>query len=229
MTRVQRVLIAALVAFPLSALAQSQSGCGSLTNAYGPFDYRSNKKELKVIEDYHFTPDVEQLKRGSTGAIGGDLDYTLRAFPNHHRALMSMANLALKTNTRRVAGAQYPVDCYFDRALRFANDDGIVRIVLGIYLYRIDKKANARQVLEDARRFEDSNPNLHYNLAFVYLDLGDKTNALASAKKAYSLGAPLPGLRKKLQAMGIWKDSPGDADTTDAEPPRASSTPPVAN
>ena len=202
------ILIVVALAASAGVHAQSDGVCGPLANGYGPFDYRSSKAQLKIVEDFHFTPDVESLRKGNTGQVGGDLDYTLRASPNHHRALVSMVNLALKSKSQKVAGAHYTVDCYFDRAFRFANDDGAVRIIYGVYLYRVGKKAEARKVLEDARKLEDSNPNLHYNLAFVYLDLGDKAKALESAQRAYALGAQLPGLRNKLKSMGIWKDAP---------------------
>jgi len=46
------------------------------------------------------------------------------------------------------------------------------------------------------------------NLGIVYLDLGDKDKALASAKKAYNLGAQLPGLRERLRKAGVWKEAP---------------------
>jgi len=206
-----------LAAAILSAAGLAASGvvwaqtpaCGPLTNAYGPFDYRTRKAELKIVEDFHFTPDVETLRHGaSTATLGGDLDYTLRASPNHHRALMSMVNLAIKTKSEKPLGPRYSVDCYFDRAMRFAGDDGPVRIIYGIYLYRIGKKVDARRILEDARKIDDDDPNLHYNLGIVYLDLGDKDKALASAKKAYNLGAQLPGLRERLRKAGIWKEAP---------------------
>src|SRR4051812_47506028 len=62
-------------------------GCGSLANPYGPFDYRTSKDKLDIVEGAHFTPDVETLRSGSTGSLGADIDYTLRTSPNHHRAL----------------------------------------------------------------------------------------------------------------------------------------------
>jgi len=207
-----------------SAIVGAQMpACGSLTNAYGPFDYRTRKAELKIVEDFHFTPDVETLRHGaSTATLGGDLDYTLRASPNHHRALMSMVNLAIRTKSEKPLGPKYSVDCYFDRAMRFASDDGPVRIIYGIYLYRIGKKVDARRILEDARNIDDDDPNLHYNLGFVYLDLGDKDNALASAQKAYQLGAQLPGLKEKLRKAGIWKDTPAGAVTGGPKPSQGS-------
>ena len=52
-----------------SAIVGAQMpACGSLTNAYGPFDYRTRKAELKIVEDFHFTPDVETLRHGASTA-----------------------------------------------------------------------------------------------------------------------------------------------------------------
>jgi Flp pilus assembly protein TadD len=224
------------VAF-LSAAGLAASGivwaqtppCGALTNSYGPFDYRTSKAELKIVEDYHFTPDVETLRHGNTATVGGDIDYTLRASPNHHRALMSMVNLAVRTKSDKPLGPRLTVDCYVDRAMRFANDDGAVRIIYGIYLYRTGKKVEARRVLEDARKIDDGDPNLHYNLGVVYFDLGDKANALASAQKAYQLGAQLPGLKEKLRKAGIWKDAPAGAVTGGITPSQGSERAAPAN
>ena len=224
------------VAF-LSAAGLAASGivwaqtppCGALTNSYGPFDYRTSKAELKIVEDYHFTPDVETLRHGNTATVGGDIDYTLRASPNHHRALMSMVNLAVRTKSDKPLGPRLTVDCYFDRAMRFANDDGAVRIIYGIYLYRTGKKVEARRVLEDARKIDDGDPNLHYNLGVVYFDLGDKENALASAQKAYQLGAQLPGLKEKLRKAGIWKDAPAGTVTGGTKPSQGSERAAPAN
>ena len=131
------------VAF-LSAAGLAASGivwaqtppCGALTNSYGPFDYRTSKAELKIVEDYHFTPDVETLRHGNTATVGGDIDYTLRASPNHHRALMSMVNLAVRTKSDKPLGPRLTVDCYFDRAMRQRVAAMLERhIVPGGYLF----------------------------------------------------------------------------------------------
>ena len=68
------------------------ASCGSLENAYGPYDYRTDRgNRLYLVESAHFTPVVESLISGLSGPLGAELDYTLRAFPNHHRALISDA------------------------------------------------------------------------------------------------------------------------------------------
>src|SRR5882672_10328606 len=84
-------VLATTWAAPGSARAGGlRSGCGALPNAYGPFDYRIEHDKLAIVEAYHFTSQVELLIRGQSGALGADLDYTLRAAPNHHRALVAM-------------------------------------------------------------------------------------------------------------------------------------------
>jgi len=202
----------------MAAAAHAQEACGQLANAYGPYDYRTEKPKLAIVEVAHFTPDVEFLRGGNTSTLGGDIDYTLRASPNHHRALNSMMNLALRLHTKKPQGAHYTLDCYFDRALRFAPNDGIVREIYGVYLSRTDRKRDAVRVLEDALQFENDDANLHYNLGLVYADLKDYPNALKHAQLAYRLGASLPGLRNKLEAAGQWR---GSADKEAAAPASA--------
>jgi tetratricopeptide (TPR) repeat protein len=207
------ILLTALL-FP--AIAMAQNGCGALTNAYGPFDYRTAKDKLAIVEQYHFTSEVETLRSGATGTVGSDLDYTLRASPNHHRALNAMANLAVKSHTDKPRGARYTVECWFDRAIRFAQNDGVVRIIQGVYLSRIDRPREAVRVFEEAKAYEQGNANLYYNLGLAYCDLKDYPNALTNAHRAYALGAPLPGLRNKLQAAGKWRDPTPDESAAKA-------------
>jgi tetratricopeptide (TPR) repeat protein len=208
-------MLAPLVAL-LTSVATAAPECGALQNAYGPFDYRTSREQLGIVETYHFTPEVETLRSGSTATIGGDLDYTLRASPNHHRALNAMMNLAFKERNAKPRGAHYTVDCYFDRAMRFAPNDGEVLILYGIYLARTNRKQEAVTALEKAVKYESANPNAYYNLGLVYLDLKNYPEALKDAQRAYQLGSQLPGLRDKLKAAGQWKELPPRARASDS-------------
>jgi tetratricopeptide (TPR) repeat protein len=185
--------------------------CGSLQNPYGPFDYRTHRDKLEIVERYHFTSRVETLEGGQSGMIGADLDYTLRASPNHHRALMSMVNYMIRNHTDRVRGAHYSMECYFERAIRFAPTDGTVYMIYGTYLFRTGAKDKALKEFETAEKYVGDNANLHYNLGLVYLDAKDYEKALAHAQRAYALGFQLPGLRNKLIAAGKWQDPPTQA------------------
>ena len=63
--RIVRTVSLVLLACPAAALAQDNTSvCGPLTNAYGPFDYRTQRDKLQVVEEHHFTPKVESLLAG---------------------------------------------------------------------------------------------------------------------------------------------------------------------
>lgn len=180
--------------------------CGPLENGYGPFDYRTATREQKsLVERVHFTPAVETLRSGSTGTIAGDLDYTLRAFPNHLRALSALSRYAQRVGQTMLQGAHYPVECYFDRAIRFAPDDPQVRVLYSFYLMKQRREKEARTQLSVAESAGNDDPQVSYNLGLAYLELGDYDRSVAFAKKAYAGGIAVPGLRNRLTAAGKWK------------------------
>ena len=68
--RISRLLIAAsLLCGSVAAFAQSApTACGTLENAFGPYDYRVDRGQpLRLVDSAHFTPAVEALVRGNTG------------------------------------------------------------------------------------------------------------------------------------------------------------------
>ncbi len=183
--------------------AQEVPGCGVLQNAYGPFDYRDpvNKRDnLPIVETFHFTADVESLRHGRSGTVLGDLRYTLRAFPNHHRALRAIARYG-------VEGGQIPldddipsVDCYFERAIAFRPDDAAVRVIYANYLFKRGERDAARGQYEEALRLAPDSVEINYVAGLYFVDAGDIERAKKLAKIAYDNGYPLPGLKKKIAA-----------------------------
>ncbi|HEU4621753.1 MAG TPA: ABC transporter permease [Burkholderiaceae bacterium] len=197
------------MALVASVHAQVDEGlCGSLENAYGPFDYRiATRDQIHMVEAFHFTPRVESLQGGKTSSfIAVDLDYTLRVFPNHHRALMTLARLAQREKREVLQGAQYPTECYFERAIRFQPEDPMPQMIFGLYLAHAKRESEARPYLERAETLSTGDANLHYNLGLAYLDLKDFDRAYINAKRAYDAGFPLPGLRERLKRAGVWKE-----------------------
>jgi hypothetical protein len=175
--------------------------CGELKNHYGPFDYRSRGPGgFELVEGAHFTTEVENGIRGTTGLIGGDIDYTLRAIPNHPRALATIGNISLRTKAVQLPGARYPTECYFERAIRFTPDDGVVRAAYGNYLSSLGKRDMALKMFQYAVELEPENPTFNYNLGLLYMKANNFDKASEYADKAYSLGFPLPGLRNQLAA-----------------------------
>ena len=182
-----------------AARAQPVPGCGMIQNAYGPFDYRNpevRRQSLPIVEQYHFTPDVEMLVRGNTGTLIGDLDYTLRAFPNHPRALQAVVRYAL-------AGGHFKdeiptADCYFQRAVTFVPDDATVQAIYASYLAKKGDVAAARSRYEEALRLAPDSGEVNYNAGLFFVQQGDLARAKMLAKVAYDHGYPLPGLHRKI-------------------------------
>ena len=196
-----------LVCLP-SAADVNDYVCGSLENAYGPYDYRADKDKLGIVETFHFTPNVRNLVSAqSAAAVGGDLDYVLRAFPNHHLALMAMVRLAEKEKLAKPLGAKYGVECYFQRAMRFRNDDATVKVLYASYLAKNGRRVEALSLLDQADRLDGDNAIIIYNTGLIYFELREYDKSLIYAHRAYGLGFPLPGLRNKLKRAGKWKDA----------------------
>ena len=224
MNRSRHLLLAlaltALAALAIRVVAEGTApegmdvpGCGSLANGYGPYDYTNAthvRDKLPIVETYHFDKGVEALKgqEGSGASEGGDLDYTLRAFPNHHRALDAMGRYQLQLKQSPVPGAHYTAECYFERAMAFAPDDGVTRMVYAIYLTRKgDRDAALTRYLEAEKLIPESS-ELHYNLGLLYTSMERYDDAVTQAQKAYAGGFPLPGLKNKLIRLGVWREPP---------------------
>lgn len=189
--------------------------CGSLQNAYGPYDFRFDKSKLPIVEGAHLTPDVVNLVKGSTGKIGGDLDYTLRAIPNHPVALMAMVRLGAREKSVKPRGAHYTVECYLYRANLFGNNDSMVKMIYAAYLAQKGQNEKALNYLNEAVQLGGESANLYYNIGLVYLDLKQYDKALKNAHLAYQMGFPLPGLRDRLKMKGKWSEASSVADSGD--------------
>jgi len=176
---------------------------------FGPFDYLNRHKlraELGIVEKYHFGPEVEQLIAGMrTGLerdVPAELDYTLRAWPNHHRALNSAIQFRMIHKNRKTGFP--PAECYLERAINFSPKDGITRMLYGNLLQRSGHKKHALEQYEQALKLRPNNVQIKYNLALLLVDLGKYKRAREYALELYPKGFPLPGLREKLKKAGHW-------------------------
>jgi hypothetical protein len=214
-----------------AAIAQTTDAvCGNpFVNGFGPHDYRVvESRNRKMVEDYHFTPRVETLVAGQSGSLGGDLDYTLRAIPNHHRALIAMMNLGAKLKSPTPTGAQFSVECYFTRALMFRPDDSIARMFYAKYLASNARTPEAVSQLEYTAQSAQGDGFTQYNVGLIYFEMGQFDKALHQAHRAFALGFERAELKQHLQRAGKWADPPlvgpasaGSATTSGA--PAASS------
>lgn len=183
---------------------------------FGPFDYRDPANHgfnLNIVEQAHFTPNVAALVSGAnSGTVHGDLGYTLNAFPNHSRALQSLADLAIRNKKYHIDRMKFSVPCFFNRATTFAPQDGIVNAIYAYYLANIGQKDMAISEAEKAIQKEPKNPKVAYEVGLAYFYIGDIKTAREYADKAKSLGSKAIGLDKLLS-------SPGSAEPNKTEAP----------
>lgn len=194
------------------AHAQMVEACGSLKNNYGPFDYTNVEHltynrgyQLYIVERAHFNSDVEAGIRGqSTYLPAGDISYTLRAWPNHHRALLAMARLALRDKTERPKGSAHTMDCWFERAHRNAPHDGMVPAIYATYLAKRGRKQEVMEQGQLAYELTPDSKNVNYNLAVAYFEIKEYELAKKHAMRAEELGHPFSGVKNQLQKLGKW-------------------------
>jgi tetratricopeptide (TPR) repeat protein len=186
--------------------------CVGNPKGYGPYDYSKRHlipaKNLNIVEEYHFTPNVENLISGSSsGTPYGDLDYTLRAWPNHHRALLSLIRYQLEVikKIRKDKSIKIHPECYLQRAIHFSPEDPMPYSLYGYYLSKVGQDKNAEKFYKKALELSPNNPKIEYSYALLLIDLKRTSEAVEIAKKAYLHGRPPEGLKNRLKKIGAWK------------------------
>lgn len=192
---------------PCSAYTTSQG--------FGPFSYsnpRHREEHLPVVEQFHFSDEVRSLRGGINASHPlNDLEYTVRAFPDHHAALYAMVRYSTEerfaeesaaawSTIRRGQGERPPAECYLQRAAAFAPGDHQVEILTGIFYHRVQHLEEAVSAYHRALELAPSSAEAHYNLGLVLLDLGRYSEALEHAGEAGELGYPIEGLQRRLEA-----------------------------
>lgn len=195
-----------MAALPAGRAVASESTCGALQNAYGPFDYRTQQHMLEIVDKHHFTPQVEALLRGVSGTIEMELDYILRASPNHHRALSALTRLVVKRRSPQPGNLPRPAECYFERALRFQPTDLVARMLYAQFLTVQRRPADALRELDLVVATAGDSELTHYNAGLLYAGLHSYDKALLQAHRAMELGHPATELQAELKARGVWRD-----------------------
>jgi tetratricopeptide (TPR) repeat protein len=237
-----RCLVVTLLVL-LSAAAAHAQGCGypgDEPGRFGPHNYSdpTKDKERYLVDGAHFSPYVEEMalygfsshRANSTEAegqnlIGGNIDYTLYAFPNHTRALYAMGMWQLKQ--RKQSQLEYErmlrstrlrtAECYFERAIMFVPNDGMVHAVYGAFLHKAGALQKAVTEYERAIELMPDNPEPHYNLGLLYVDLKNYPKAQEQAAIAYGAGYPLQGLKQKLARAQSGSRAPSPTATPKTE------------
>ena len=203
-TAVQGLLALAVLTTPQAHAAVE---CEEFGYGRERLDYTSpdDRPRIRQIEGNHFHRDWELLGPGVTSVFpGSDIDFVVRASPNHHRGLAAMVRLSLRDKTPRPSGVKITVECYLLRALEFRPNDAEVQKIYATYLARLGRNAEALTWFERAEKLSPDDAVVAYNLGLLLTEKRDFERARMYAQKAYAGGVQLPGLREKLTRQGQW-------------------------
>lgn len=117
-----------------------------------------------------------------------------------------MMRLGEKEKTPQPSGSRYSIECWFERAVLFRPDDGIVRMIYSSYLNSKGRIPEATNQLEIATTYAKDSAFTHYNIGLHYFNLKNYDKALVQAHKAIELGFPQTILRDQLQSVGKWTE-----------------------
>jgi tetratricopeptide (TPR) repeat protein len=193
--------------------------CKGLQVAFGPYDYLQRDKlqaELEVVEENHFTTEIEKLQEGQSTTPIGEIHYTLMVWPNHHRALQSALQFRLQNRGDWAINNASPAECVLQRAIKFSPNDPIPYMLHGLLMHRAKQYEKALTSYRAANRLRPNDIITQYNMGLTLVELKKYREAAQLAKKVYNVNFPLPGLKKKLIAAGHW-----NAETGTAEPKTA--------
>ncbi len=184
--------------------------CAGKGQGYGPFDFTkaSDKPHIPIVEQHHLTPNVINHIKGQEGSIPGDLDYTLRAVPNHHNALLSAIRYQLKLNNKLLAKKEplsTPVECYLQRAIHFSPTDAVGVSLYAYYLKKIGELEKSAKFYQNALIIRPDDAKIEYAYSQLLIEQKQYDKALEYAKKAYKHGTPPPKLKNQLIKLGVWK------------------------
>lgn len=191
-----------------SALSLEEIECGQMVvpRRVPPMDYRTDRRMLLTVEHAHFPSHVENLIRPVFTTFGSDIDYTLHAYPNHHRALVTLVRLGEREQTDKPKEMAYTIDCFFRRAIRFVPQDTVVRMLYAQYLIKKLRRDDALRHLDFVQSIAGDNAFTHYNLGLVYLQAAAHDKALEQAHRARVLGMEKAELKDRLTAEGRWRE-----------------------
>lgn len=162
---------------------------------YGPYDYTKPEERathLPIVEEYHFSKETEALMNDQDGhPPPGAINYTLSAFPNHHRALLAASRYQLLRDSGVVKQPlNTPVECYFNRAINFSKQDGHSYLLYAKYLTKKKKYDTAKELYEKAVTFLPNDPAAHYNYGLMLLETNNYEEARNHAELAKKYGHP---------------------------------------
>jgi predicted Zn-dependent protease len=171
---------------------------GAPHTVYDYFDASTDrivKQRLQAVERFHMNKDLfENISKGKYKFALGDIDFTLRYFPNHPRGLQLLTTVAALTKKTAL-----PIG-YFEKAIALYPGHAITHAQYGWYFVTIGDLDNGIQKLNHSIQMDPKLTAGHVWLAQAYEKKGDLKLAREARERAKELGydGKLPGEPSKL-------------------------------
>lgn len=159
-------------------------------------------KQLLMLNEQHHLD--KAIKNAQSGKIHRyqyaihDFQYILYRWPNHPKALVGATDVLLKLD--RIGD----IENMYDKAIKASSDTPETYVLFANYLYKTKDYNKAKENYLRATQLNPNYAEAHYNLGITYLAQKKEQQAVKSAKMAYQLGYPLPGLRIRLEKLNLW-------------------------
>ena len=160
----------------------------------------NEQQHLKSV-NLHLPAGQDNLAKGQYEGAVANAEFVLRYFPNHPQGLSLLSATCLRWNTPKCDAT---ADAWFQKAIA-RNPDAVPTYML--YAFHLQRKGHLKEAVDAYRRAVALAPEsvtAHYNLGLAYIELKQYDLANQHAQKSYQLGAPLPGLRTRLEKLGKW-------------------------
>jgi predicted Zn-dependent protease len=148
------------------------------------------KQRLQAVERFHMNKHLfENIANGKYKHALGDIDFTLRYFPNHPRGLQLLTTVAALTKNGAL-----PIR-YFEKAIALYPKHAITHAQYGWFFVTIGDLDNGIQKLRHAIEMDPKLTTGHVWLAQAYEKKGDLQSSRAARERAKELGynGKLPG------------------------------------
>jgi tetratricopeptide (TPR) repeat protein len=185
-------------------------------------DKTGDAKRLGTVEQYHLEQGDQKFRVGRYDAALQEFEFILGEYPNHPRALLLLAEMCSKWKSPTCN-----VDGLFEKAVDVNPRVAATYVVRGLYYHRTGRLDNAIASYNRALELDPNSLNANYNLGLAYFDQKQYARANEAAQRAYLNGAPLPGLRNKLQSVGAWHSLDAAAPTSGNQAPSVAAPPPA--
>ncbi len=132
-----------------------------------------------------------------------EISYVLERVDNSQPIVSSM--MIRIAQAYEGSGDSLNAERFYWNSVKFFAEDGSTYASLALFLRKNKRLLEASQVLTEGDAITEGNSvDINIMMAHVLLELGQGRDAVAYAKKAYTMGYPLPNLKEKLIELSLW-------------------------